>query len=316
MNILIAGGCGFIGSNLTKHLLNTGHSVTVIDNLITSSVENIKQFSDNKSFLFINADITSHKSFEALSNIEIDLVYHLASPASPIQYARFPLETLKANSMGTSFLLELAHKKKARLVYASTSEIYGDPLEHPQKETYWGNVNTRGPRSCYDESKRLGETLCYVYHSKYGVDTRTVRIFNTYGPNMEKEDGRVISNFIVQSLTDRPITIYGDGSQTRSFCYVEDLVLGLVAAGQEPIPGEVVNLGNPMEHTIHEIALLIKKLTASDSEIVFKKLPQDDPKKRNPHMEKVHKLLGWQPVISLEQGLQYTITYFKNRFSL
>lgn len=316
MNILVAGGCGFIGSNLCGFLLKKGHSVVAVDNLVTSSEENISHLHKDKLFSFIKADITVDSSYIALKKRPFDLIYHLASPASPVQYSRYPLQTLKANSLGTTLLLDLAKEQKAKFVFASTSEIYGDPLEHPQKETYWGNVNTRGPRACYDESKRLGETVCYIYQHDHSVDTRTVRIFNTYGPHMEKEDGRVISNFIVQALSGKPITIYGNGSQTRSFSYVSDLVIGLDLVGNKNVSGEVINLGNPVEHSIIQIAQIVIGLTKTKSKIIFKPLPQDDPQRRNPDITKAKNLLGWSLSVPLQIGLQQTITYFKDRFNL
>lgn len=317
MNILIAGGAGFIGSNLSTFLLSENHSVWVVDNVITGRKENISSLLNNPHFNFIEADVTNHDAMQQWNNQAFDIIFHLASPASPIQFAIYPLETLNANSVGTKNLLDLARKNTiTKLVYASTSEVYGDPLEHPQKETYWGNVNSYGPRSCYDESKRFGEALCYTYAHSYGVDVRVVRIFNTYGPYMEKDDGRVISNLIVQALTNKPMTLYGNGMQTRSFSYVSDLVDGLYRMAVKETKGMIINLGNPVEESVLTIAHKIKALTNSPSEIVFGPLPEDDPKRRKPDISKAQKILGWEPKISLEEGLVKTIAYFKHILSI
>ncbi|MEK9179230.1 MAG: GDP-mannose 4,6-dehydratase, partial [Patescibacteria group bacterium] len=257
------------------------------------------------------------ETIQQLSNVAFDNVFHLASPASPVQYIKYPLETLRLNTEGTRLLLEYVKENPAtKILFASTSEVYGDPLEHPQKETYWGNVNSFGPRSCYDEAKRFGEALCYSYQHLFNLDIRIVRIFNTYGPNMEQNDGRVISNFITQALSKKPITIYGDGTQTRSFCYVTDLVDGLISMMQADTKGMVINLGNPQEESMIDMARKIKELTSSSSEITYHDLPEDDPKRRRPDVTKAQKYLNWNPKIQLEEGLLKTITYFKERFSL
>jgi len=314
MKILIAGGAGFIGSHLSKRLLEEGHYIIVVDNLITGDIKNIKELFNKKNFLFIKANIAF-----PLKNIKkLDAIFHLASPASPndqspISYHKLGMETIIANSIGTLELLKLAKKTNAKFLFASTSEIYGDPLVHPQKEDYFGNVNPVGPRAVYDEAKRFGETLTSYFVKKENVDGRIARIFNTYGPNMRLDDKRMVVNFITQALKNQPITIFGDGSQTRSLCYVDDLVGGLIKLMfKKNTAGEVVNLGNPEEHTVLEYAKIIKKLTGSKSKIIFEKpLPQDDPKKRKPDIEKAKKIIDWQPKISLEEGLKKTIKYFK-----
>jgi len=312
-NTLVAGGAGFIGSHLCKVLLEKSSKVICVDNLITGSRKNIEDLFNNPSFKFIKFDITCNFQKIVSKLGKINRIYHLASPASPIQYQRYPVETLMANSLGTYFLLKLAYATSAKFLYASTSEVYGNPKEHPQKETYFGNVNSFGPRACYDEAKRFGEALVYTFIDKYRVDARIVRIFNTYGPNMEENDGRVISNFINQALKGKDITIYGDGRQTRSFCYVSDMVEGLVASLEKEITnGEVINLGNDDERSILEIADLILKLTAANSKIAFKDLPEDDPEKRKPDIKKARQLLLWSPKITLAEGLKKTIDYFKN----
>ncbi len=315
MKILITGGAGLIGSNLSSHYLNKGDSVTVIDNFITGQRKNIEKFKEKPDFSFIEADTTTF-DFNKLQ--QFDIIYHLASPASPIQYKKHPLKTLLANSTGTKNVFEFALKSKTkRVVIASTSEVYGDPLEHPQKETYFGNVNTFGERSCYDESKRFAEALAYTYIYKFKLDIRIARIFNTYGPNMEKNDGRVISNFIVQALSKRPLTIYGTGKQTRSFCYVSDMVSGLYQLGNIKTPKhKIMNLGNPTEINILELAKIIQQLTKTSSKIVFKPGSEDDPKKRLPDITLAKKLLKWSPRVDLKPGLLQTIKYFKERFEL
>jgi dTDP-glucose 4,6-dehydratase len=280
-----------------------------LDNLLTGSKGNIKHLLDKPNFKFIEADVTKPLNIDTT---DLDYVFHLASPASPIDYQNYPEETLMANSMGTINVLKLAEEQGAKVLIASTSEIYGDPLEHPQKETYWGNANSFGPRSCYDESKRFAEAATYVYLKKHAVDARIVRIFNTYGPRMQKDDGRVVSNFINQCLQETPITIYGDGSQTRSFCYVSDLVEGLIKAMfSDKTVGGVFNLGNPAEFTMLELAEKIKKLTGAKSEITYKPLPPDDPKQRQPDITKAKEILGWEPKVSLDEGLQKTIEYYQ-----
>jgi len=311
MNVLIAGGAGFIGSNLTKFHLKCKDNVFIIDNLITGSIKNIKPFFKYNSLHFIQEDIISY-DFAKLPSFNV--IYHLASPASPCQYKKNPIETLRVNSQGTYNLLEFARKSQNSVfVLASTSEVYGDPLVHPQPESYWGNVNPNGIRSCYDESKRFAEALAMTYFRKFNLNIRIARIFNTYGPNMEKNDGRVISNFIVQGLTNKPITICGDGKQTRSFCYVSDMVKGLyLLANTDKIPGQVFNLGNPVEKTILEVAAVIKEMTKTKSKIIFQPIDSDDPKKRKPDITRAKQLLKWKPEVSLQEGLQKTINYFIN----
>jgi len=315
--ILIAGGAGFIGSNLTKTLLDQGDTVWIIDNLITGRTKNIEQYLKNNRLHFIEGDITNPTALEPLPEVPFTIIFHLASPASPIQYANHPEETLLASSTGTRHLLQLARKTRARLVYASTSEVYGDPLEHPQKETYWGNVNSFGPRSCYDEAKRFGEAMCYTYLHRDNVNVKIARIFNTYGPNMEQNDGRVVSNFITQAITGKPITIYGDGMQTRSFCFVDDMVAGLMALSHtEEAAATIFNLGNPHERTMLDIAQQVLTLTGSLSSIVHKDKPMDDPLRRKPDITRAKTILHWEPKVHLEDGLQKTIAYFKKEVNI
>ena len=304
--ILITGGAGFIGSHLAQRLLNEGHDVIVVDSYFTGSKHNVDHLLPNSRFELIRHDI-----IEPLL-LEVDQIYNLACPASPIHYQFNPIKTIKCNTVGMVNRLGLAKRTGARILQASTSEVYGDPLEHPQKETYWGNVNPIGPRSCYDEGKRVAETLCMDYHRREGVETRIIRIFNTYGPHMAENDGRVVSNFILQALRGEPITIYGDGSQTRSFCFVSDLVDGMIKLmnSDESMP---TNVGNPHEVTIKEFAEKIISLTGSSSEIVYKELPKDDPTRRRPDITKAKTVLGWEPVVTLEEGLTKTIEYFKGR---
>lgn len=314
--VLVAGGAGFIGSHLCKKLLEEKFSVICVDNLLTSQKSNITDLLQNSSFQFIEQDITSSQF--TVQSSKIDYIFHLASPASPNQhspksYISYPIETLMVNSMGTKNLLDLAKENNAKFLFASTSEIYGDPAVSPQPETYWGNVNPNGIRSVYDESKRFGESITMAYYRKYGVDIRIARIFNTYGPNMLENDGRVVSNFIVAAIQNKPLTIYGEGLQTRSFCYVSDMVDGLYAAMfTDHTNGEIINLGNPLEKTIKEFALFIKDITKTQSEILYEPLPEDDPKQRRPDIAKARKLLSWEPKISLEEGLAKTMEYFKN----
>jgi len=314
MKILITGGAGFIGSNLSEYHLKKNDEVFVIDNYITGSKENIKELLKNSHFHFYQEDLLAFNFSLLTSNF--DIIYHLASPASPVQYKKYPLETLRVNSEGTRRLLEFMRDKKCKVfVLASTSEVYGDPKVHPQPESYWGHVNPVGCRSCYDEGKRFAEALTISYFRKYNLDLRIARIFNTYGPNMEKHDGRVISNFIMQALTNEPITVYGKGNQTRSFCYVSDMVNALYSlAVKKQIAGEIINLGNPEEYSILELASIIKKETASQSKIITKPIDEDDPKQRQPDISKAKKILGWEPNIPFLEGLGKTITYFKNRF--
>ncbi len=305
--ILITGGTGFIGSHLCEHFLAKGHQVICVDNLITGSLENIERFRNNKNFKFIHHDVSRH----IVINEPIDFILHFASPASPVDYQKIPIQTLKVGSLGTHNTLGLAVAKKATYFLASTSEVYGDPLVNPQPESYWGNVNPVGPRGCYDEAKRFAEALTMAYHKVHKLDTKIVRIFNTYGPRMRKDDGRVVPNFITQALCGNPLTVYGDGKQTRSFCYVSDLVEGIEKLLFSKI-NEPVNLGNPHEHTILEFAQRIKEITQSKSKIIFKPLPLDDPHVRCPDITRAKKELGWSPHIMLEDGLKKTVAYFKN----
>lgn len=305
--ILVTGGAGFIGSHLCERLLNEGHEVICLDNFFTGSKDNIIHLMDNKRFELIRHDI-----IEPIL-LEVDKVYNLASPASPIHYQYNPVKTTKTNVMGIINMLGLAKRVRARILQASTSEVYGDPTVHPQKEDYWGNVNPIGPRSCYDEGKRVAETLMMDYHRQNGVDIRIVRIFNTYGPRMALNDGRVVSNFIVQALKGEDITVYGEGSQTRSFCYVSDLVDGLMRMMERDDFIGPVNIGNPHEHTILEFAEKIIAMTGSKSRLSFNPLPQDDPKQRQPDITLANEKLGWGPKVSIDEGLRLTIDYFKRK---
>ncbi|MBU1201213.1 MAG: SDR family oxidoreductase [Nanoarchaeota archaeon] len=304
--ILVAGGAGFIGSHLCDELIVQGNKVICMDNLSTGHKNNIKHLLKNKNFKFINHDVI--KPF--FIKEKIDQIYHLASRASPVDYQKFPVETALSNSIGTNNLVKLALKKNATLLFTSTSEAYGEPKEHPQKESYWGNVNPVGIRSCYDESKRFGEALLMAYHREKKADVKIVRIFNTYGPRLRPGDGRVISNFIRQALTNQPITIYGAGKQTRSFCYISDMVSGLIMMMNSNFV-QPKNLGNPDEFTILELAQKVKQLTNSSSPLIFEKLPQDDPTKRQPDISSARKMLGWKPEVELDEGLRQTIEWFK-----
>lgn len=308
--ILVTGGAGFIGSHLCKSLLDNGYFVICLDNLLTGSKKNIENLFTNPNFEFIKADVCSHLNL----NLDLNFIFHLASPASPIDYQNFSEETLLVNSKGTLNVLNLANQTKAKVLIASTSEIYGDPLEHPQKETYWGNANSFGPRSCYDESKRFTETASYVFYHKYNLDVRIVRIFNTYGPNMQKDDGRVVSNFINWAIENKSIKIDGDGSQTRSFCYVSDLVDGIMKIMfDKKTKGEIFNLGNPNEFKIKELADIIIKLTNSKSKIILSKsFRPDDPMQRCPDITKIKKMLNWKPEVELIEGLTKTIKYYQS----
>lgn len=308
MKIVVTGGAGFVGSNLCKRLLDEGHTVLCADNCITGSTRNIDALRTHPNFQFIQHDVTEPFDYEA------DAIFHMASPASPIGYMEHPIETILVNTQGTHRMLEAARKNNARFLVSSTSEIYGDPLVHPQTESYWGNVNPIGPRACYDESKRLGETLTMEFVRQYNVNARIVRIFNTYGPNSQIHDGRMIPNFITQALKNEPLVIYGDGSRTRSICYVSDLVEGLMRAMfSENTQGEVFNLGNPNEYTVLEYAHEIIKLCKSRSNILFEPVRVDDPERRRPDITKARQVLGWEPRIEKEEGLRQTIAWFKTQ---
>src|SRR3989339_1443766 len=307
--ILVTGGAGFIGSHLCKSLLDDGYQVVCLDSLITGNKKNIEGLLTNSNFEFLELDVT--KPNDQIKNTSVNYVFHLASPASPIDYQNLPEETLLVNSQGTVNILNLAKNTKAKVLIASTSEIYGDPLEHPQKEIYWGNANSFGPRSCYDESKRFAEAATYVFLNKYGIDARIIRIFNTYGPNMRKDDGRVISNFINWAINGLPIKIDGDGSQTRSFCYITDLVSGIKKAMfTDGTRGEIFNLGNPDEFKIGDLSNKIIELTDSKSEVIFSNsFRPDDPMQRCPDITKAKGILKWEPKVDLIDGLQKTIEY-------
>lgn len=308
--VLITGAAGFIGSHLVDKFLAEGWHVIGMDNFLTGNEENIAHNVGNKNFKFIYYNVTNYVFLAE----KVDLVLHFACPASPIDYLNYPIQTLKVDSLGTLNTLGLAKEKSARYVFASTSEIYGDPHVHPQTEDYWGNVNPIGPRSVYDEAKRFSESMTMAYHRTHGVDTRIVRIFNTYGPRMRLYDGRIVPNFIYQCATDQDITIYGDGSQSRSFCFVDDLVEGIYKVSlAEGIEGEVFNLGNTDEYTVKDFALYIKEMLASKSEVVYRELPEDDPKMRRPDITKARNILGWEPKVSLRDGIQKTVDYFKSR---
>jgi len=311
--VLITGAAGFIGSHLCDRFIKEGFYVIGIDSFLTGSPDNIAHLIGNERFKFIKYDVTN---FIYIPD-EIDIILHFACPASPVDYLNHPIHTMKVDSLGTINTLGLAKAKKARYIFASTSEVYGDPQVHPQPETYWGNVNPIGIRSVYDEAKRFSEALTMAYYRKHHLDTRIVRIFNTYGPRMRMNDGRVVPNFITQSLKNEPITVYGDGPQTRSFCYIDDLVEGIFRiATMDKLNGEVINLGNPDEYKIIDFAQIIKELTNSKSPIVFKELPQDDPKQRKPDIAKVKITLQWKPKISLNEGLKKTINWFKDKIDL
>ncbi len=304
---LVTGGAGFLGSHLCEYLLSKGHQVICMDNLLTGSIRNIEHL-QGENFKFIKHDVTEYLYIAG----KIDYVLHFASPASPLDYLQLPIQTLKVGALGTHKALGLALAKKATFLLASTSEIYGDPLVHPQSEKYWGNVNPIGPRGVYDEAKRFGEALTMAYHRYHQVDTKIVRIFNTYGPRMRPSDGRAIPTFIPQAIKNEAITIFGDGSQTRSFCYVSDLVEGIYRLLISNI-NDPINIGNPREMTIKEMAQEIIKQTGSKSKLIYKDLPVDDPKIRQPDISQAKKLLGWEPRVSLEQGLKLTIEWFKNQ---
>ena len=307
--VLITGGAGFIGSHLCERFLDEGDHVICMDNFVTGSPDNVAPLMKNPRFTFIQQDVTNYVYVEG----PIDAILHFASPASPVDYLEKPIQTLKVGSLGTHKALGLAKAKSARFLLASTSECYGDPLVHPQNEDYWGNVNPIGPRGVYDEAKRFAEAMTMAYHRYHGVQTRIVRIFNTHGPRMRLRDGRVVPNFIAQALRNEPITVYGDGSQTRSFCYASDLVEGIVRLLRSDYDKGPVNLGNPVEVTILQFAERIKALTGAKSEIVFRPLPEDDPKVRQPDITRAKAILGWEPKVGLDAGLQKTIEFFKGR---
>ncbi len=307
MRVLVTGAAGFLGSHLADRLLEEGHSVVGVDNLSTGDPENLAHLIANSRFSFDERDIC-----QPFDPGPVDYVFNLASPASPPEYLRLAIETLRAGSVGTENALEIAQKYGAGFLHASTSECYGDPLEHPQTEDYWGHVNPVGPRSVYDESKRYAEALTMAYNRSRGVNTRLARIFNTYGPRLHPSDGRVISNFLMQALRGEPLTVYGDGSQTRSFCYVSDLIEGIILLSRstEHLP---VNLGNPVEFTIVECAQAVLEVTGSKSELRFESLPEDDPSRRCPDIAKARTLLGWEPRITLKEGLERSLTFFRNK---
>lgn len=304
--ILVTGGAGFIGSHLCKRLLEEGHEVICLDNYFTSTKDNILEWLNHPRFELVRHDVTKPMLFE------VDEIYNLACPASPVHYQFNPIKTIKTSILGAIHVLDLANELQAKVLHASTSEVYGDPLVHPQEENYFGNVNPIGIRSCYDEGKRCAETLCFDYHRQFDLDVKVVRIFNTYGPKMHPQDGRVVSNFIMQALKGEPITMYGDGKQTRSFCYVDDLIDGLIRMmNTEKGYTGPVNLGNPMEFTMIELAEQILRLTDSKSPILFKPLPLDDPKKRKPNISLAESKLNWEPKVPIEDGLKLTISYFQ-----
>lgn len=307
MRILITGGAGFIGSHLIDRLMADGHDVICLDNFYTGHKRNVLRWLDSSNFELIRHDITEP------IRLEVDQIYHLACPASPVHYQYNPVKTVKTNTLGTLNMLGLAKRTRARFLLASTSEVYGDPLVHPQTEDYRGNVNTIGPRSCYDEGKRIAETLAFDYHRQNGVDIRVVRIFNTYGTRMLENDGRVVSNFIVQALRGKQLTVYGTGAQTRSFCYVSDLVDGLIRMMNNEEHLGPVNLGNPSEYTILQLAETVRNLVRPDASIDFRPLPQDDPRRRQPDITRAKKWLGWEPKVSLDEGLNLTIEDFRQR---
>ncbi len=306
MRILVTGGAGFIGSHLCERLLESGHSVVALDNLITGNTDNIAHLSGRGDFSFIRHDVTEYIYLQG----GFDYIFHLASPASPVDYLAYPIQTLKVGALGTHKALGLAREKKARILLASTSEVYGDPLVHPQPESYWGNVNPVGPRGVYDEAKRFAEALVFAYHRYHGVDTRVARIFNTYGPRMRADDGRVVPSFICQALRGDDLTVFGDGTQTRSFCFVSDTVSGLIRLMESGFH-EPVNIGNPDEMTIVSFARLIQKAVGAGGGIRFEPLPLDDPKIRRPDISRAKEVLGWEPVVSLEEGLKPTIEHFR-----
>ena len=310
MRTVITGGAGFIGSHLCEHFLARGHEVVAMDNFITGTPDNIKHLRSRSAFSFIHQDVSQTIEIDG----PVDNILHFASPASPVDYLKYPIQTLKVGSLGTHNTLGLARAKKARYLMASTSEVYGDPERHPQREDYWGNVNPIGIRGCYDEAKRFSEAIVMAYHRAHKVDTRIIRIFNTYGPRMRLDDGRVLPNFVGQTMRGEPLTIYGDGSQTRSFCYVSDLVDGIDRLLQTDFH-EPVNLGNPAEITILEFAEEVLRLSGSKSTLVYHPLPQDDPRVRRPDISRARELLGWEPKVGREEGLRRTLAYFQGKLA-
>ncbi len=314
--IIITGVAGFLGYQLAETLLSEGCCIIGIDNLSTGRMQNIVKLNAHPNFSFIKLDVCSDNLFPLKEITDIDQIYHLASPASPKYYQQYPFETIEINTIGTKNMLELTKTHNAKMVYLSTSEVYGDPEIHPQTEDYRGNVNTWGPRACYDEGKRLGEVFCYLYHSLFGVKIKIARIFNTYSAGLRNDDGRVISNFVNQAIKGEEITVYGDGSQSRSFCYVDDTIRAIMLMMKnDAANGEIINIGNPNEITVLNLAKLIKELTNSSSDIVFLPLPKDDPKQRRPNIDKAKKILDWEPKVSLEEGLRRTINVYKSSFS-
>ncbi|NLB55425.1 MAG: SDR family oxidoreductase [Lentisphaerae bacterium] len=305
---VITGGAGFLGSHLCELLLGKGFKVVCVDNLVTGNPQNIAKHQTNNNFLFIEHDVSTHITIDG----PVDFIFHFASPASPIDYLQLPIQTLKVGALGTHNALGLAKAKNACLILSSTSEVYGDPLVHPQNESYWGNVNPIGPRGVYDEAKRFAEAITMAYHRTHGVNTKIARIFNTYGPRMRPNDGRVVPTFIRQALKNEPLTVFGDGSQTRSFCYVSDLIRGIFMLANSDIH-DPVNLGNPREMTVNEFAEQILRATDSSSEIIYQPLPIDDPRTRRPDISKAKAELGWQPEVALEDGLKLTVDSFRQK---
>ncbi|WP_226581070.1 NAD-dependent epimerase/dehydratase family protein [Halobacillus litoralis] len=312
--IVITGAAGFLGSHLAQELIDRGNKVIGIDNFSTGHEENVMELLRHENYTFLKFDVTDPMVLELDELFAIEEIFHLASPASPKFYQEAPFETIAANTIGTKNMLDLAYREKASFLYTSTSEAYGDPEIHPQPETYRGNVNTWGPRACYDESKRLGEVYCYEYFQRYQIQAKVVRLFNTYSAGLRNDDGRVISNFVTQAISGEDITVYGDGSQTRSFCYVDDMVSALLLTMKsEQATGQIINLGNPTEYTILEVANLVKRLNSSNSKITFLPLPCDDPKVRRPMIDKAKRLIKWEPKTSLEEGLQKTIASYTEK---
>ncbi len=310
MRVLITGAAGFIGSHLCEKFLEEGHEVIGLDNFLTGSPDNIAHLFRNPRFTFYKYDVTN---FIYVSG-DLELILHFACPASPVDYMNHPIHTMKVDSLGTLHTLGLAREKSARYLLASTSEVYGNPTVHPQPETYWGNVNPLGPRSVYDEAKRFSEALTMAYHREHGIDVRIARIFNTYGPRMRMNDGRVIPNFVCQALTGRPLTVYGDGTQTRSFCYIDDLVEGIyLLAVRDDLVGEVFNLGNPEELKVLDLARLVLEVSGSTSQIVFRERPPDDPDRRRPDISKAKKILGWEPKTGVREGIRRTVEWFRRK---